>query len=208
MREHGGVTTRGVLGACGITARWFVGALTLVLGVACLTNAFVVPSLFGPVTAAVIACERLLCAARSTSARAGGVWSVVALGWVLVAACMLHAPVVSLASLRWLVVLLIAASALCRLWVHVASPRSVSASAGMWLLAIVIPVQLTMLFDGLSAPISRVAAAVAIELALIGVLSPLQAATSGRTTSHPPPRPLREAGDLVTSGFGMEAKIA
>jgi hypothetical protein len=98
----------------GLPGRRLAGAAILLLGGVCLADAFVIPGLFGPVAAAVVVAERLLCAARSSSAKVAAFWACIAFGWFAVASCMLLAPLVSV-RLQWLVVLLVVSSALCRL---------------------------------------------------------------------------------------------
>jgi hypothetical protein len=180
MRARLDVAVHALFGACAVPGECLAVAATLLLGAVCLAGAFVVPCLFGPVAAAVIATERLLCAARTSSTNAALVWAGVACGWIAAAAYMLHTPWVSLAWLQWVVVLLIASSAVCRLWATLEASSSESAPAAIWVIGSGVVVQAVMLFHATSAPFSRVAAAVAIELVLIGVLRLLQAARSRR----------------------------
>ena len=144
---------------------------TLLLGVICVVDAVLLPSLFGPVAAAVVAAERLLCAARSSSREAAMIWTGIAFAWIAVAWAMLHTPMVSGPVLQWLVVVPIAASTACRL-----GSMSRSRTAVVWLIAAGVMAQLAMLFGAASPPLFRVAAVVAFELVLIGVVSLLQAA--------------------------------
>jgi hypothetical protein len=210
MRERVEVAARRVFDACSVPGKCLVGTLTLLLGAICLAEALVVPSLFGPVAATVIACERLLCAARSSSTRAAAVWTGVAFGWVVVASSMVHSPLVTVSALRWLLVLLIASSTLCRLRVSLTLSASGSAPAGIWLLAAGISIQLATLFGATVAPPSRVAAAAALELVLIGSLSLLRAANehlaAHRVVRSDPRASARER--LVATMIELESKIA
>jgi hypothetical protein len=70
MREHFDVATRAVCGNGALPRACLAGVVTLLLGGACLAYAFIVPGLFGPVAAAVVAAERLLCAACSSTTAA------------------------------------------------------------------------------------------------------------------------------------------
>ena len=144
---------------------------TLLLGLICAVDALLVPGLFGPVAAAVVAAERLLCAARSSSKRAAMIWTGIAFAWIAVAWAMLHTPTVSGPLLQWLVVVPIAASTACRL-----GSMSRSRTAVVWVIALGVMAQLAMLFGAASPPLFRVAAVVAFELVLIGVIGLLQAA--------------------------------
>lgn len=162
---------RGLCGAGVMPGACVAGIVTLSLGVICAVDAFVVPGLFGPVAAVVVAAERLLCAARSASGRSATVWTGVAFAWLAVASAMLHTPMVSGQLLQWLVVLPIAASAACRL-----GSLSGSRAAVLWVVAAGVTAQLAMLFGAASAPLARVAAAAAFELVLIGVVRLLHSA--------------------------------
>jgi len=145
-------------------------------------NAFVVPGLFGAVAAAVVAAERLLCAARSSSTRAAALWTCIGFGWIAVASCMLHAPLVSVSVLQWLVVLLVVSSAVCRLWTRLAASGSEWVPAALWVAAAGVVAQLATLVGATAAPLARVAAVVAIELVLIGLVRLLQAGGSRHDT--------------------------
>jgi hypothetical protein len=180
MRERFDVATRALCGAGALPGACLAGVVTLLLGGVCWAYAFVVPGLFGPVAAAVVAAERLLCAARSSSTRAAAVWTCVAFGWIAVTACMLHAPLVSVRLLQWLVVLLVVSSAVCRLRTKLVASPSESVPVSIWFVAAGVMAQLATLFGATPAPLARVAAAVAIELVLIGVVRLLQAARSRR----------------------------
>jgi hypothetical protein len=180
MQDRFDVATRAMCGAGALPGACLAGVVTLLLGGVCLADAFVVPGLFGPVAAAVVAAERLLCAARSSSTRAAAVWTCVAFGWIAVASCMLHTPLVSVRLLQWLVVLLIVSSAVWRLWTRLVASTSESAPVAIWVIAAGVVAQLAMLFGATAAPLVRVAAAVAIELVLIGVVRLLQAGRSRR----------------------------
>ena len=94
MREHSDVATRALCGAGAVSGACLAGVVTLLLGGACLAYAFVVPGLFGAVAAAVVAAERLLCAARSSTTKAAVIWTCVAFGWIVVASSTLYAPLV------------------------------------------------------------------------------------------------------------------
>src|ERR1700704_2551271 len=83
-------------GAC------LAGVMTLLLGGVCWADAFIVPGLFGPVAAAVVAADRLLCATRTSSNRAAALWTCIAFGWIAVASWMLHAPSAGASLLQWL----------------------------------------------------------------------------------------------------------
>ena len=144
---------------------------TLLLGVVCMVDALLVPGLFGPVAAVVVAAERLLCAARSSSRAAALIWSGIAFAWIAVAWAMLHTPMVSGPLLQWLVVAPIAANTACRL-----GSMPPSRTAVVWLIAAGFMAQLAMLFGAGSPPLFRVAAVAALELALTGVIGLLQVA--------------------------------
>src|SRR4030081_95303 len=75
MREHSDVATRAPCGACAVSGACLAGGVSLLLGGTCLAYAFVVPGLFGAVGAAVVAAERLLCAARSSTTKAAVTWT-------------------------------------------------------------------------------------------------------------------------------------
>jgi hypothetical protein len=174
VRERFDVATRALCGTLALPGACLAGAVTLLLGGVCWANAFVVPGLFGPVAAAVVAAERLLCAARSSSTSSAAVWTGVALGWIAVAACMLHAPLLSVRGLTWLVALLALSSMVYRLWTRLEALASEPAPAAIWAAAVV--AQLATLFGvTAAAPLAPVAAAVAIELVLIGVVRLLHA---------------------------------
>lgn len=173
MRGRFDVATRALCGALVLPGACLAGVVTLLLGGVCWANAFIVPGLFGSVAAVVVAAERLLCAARSSSTRAAAVWTGVAFGWIAVAACMLHAPLISARELRWLVALLVVSSFVYRLWTRLKASASEPAPATIWLAAVV--AQLATLFGVTAAPLAPVAAAVAIELVLIGVVRLLEA---------------------------------
>ena len=194
MREQFDVATRALFGACAVLGACLAGLVTLVLGGVCLADAFVVPGLFGPVAATVIAAERLLCAARSSSTRASAVWTGIAGGWIAFASSMLHTPLVSAPSLQWMIVLLIGSSTVCRLWARWMVSPSESAPTAIWVVASGVGAQLAMLYGATTAPLSRIAAAVAIELVLIGILRLLQAERSRRDAR-------------VTSGANVTASL-
>lgn len=171
MQERLSDAVRGLCGAGVMPGACVAGIVTLSLGVICAVDAFVVPGLFGPVAAAVVAAERLLCAARSASGRSATVWTGIAFAWLGVTCAMLHTPMVSGQLLQWLVVLPIAASAACRL-----GSLSGSRTAVVCVIAAGVTAQLAMLFGADAAPLARVAAAAAFELVLIGVVRLLQSA--------------------------------
>jgi hypothetical protein len=159
----------GVLpGAC------LAGAVTLLLGGVCLADAFVVPGLFGPVAAAVVAADRMLCAARSSSAKEAAFWTCIAFGWIAVALCMLHAPLVSVRLLQWLVVLLVVSSAVCALSTRPVASTSEPAPMWIWFVVAGVVAELAVLFAMTAAPLARIAVAVAIELMMVGVVTLLQ----------------------------------
>ena len=102
--------TEAICGPGSVPGACLAGIATLLLGAVCLADAFVAPGLFGPLAAAVIAAERLLCAVRSSSTRVAVAWTGIALCWFAVAACMVHTPLVSPRLLQWLLVSVIASS--------------------------------------------------------------------------------------------------
>ena len=211
MREHFDVATRALCGAGAIPGACLAGVVTLLLGGACLAYAFVVPGLFGPVAAAVVAAERLLCAARSSSTKAAAVWICVAFGWIVVASCMLHAPLVSVRLLPWLVVLLVVSSAVYRLWTRLAASSSEWAPSALWVAAAGVVAQLATLFGATAAPLARVAAVVAIELVVIGVVRLLQAGRY-RHGAHDPVTPtaprLVAPANLTAGMIELETGVA
>jgi len=175
MQEHFDVSTRAACGAGAISGACLAGVVTLLLGGACLAYAFVVPGLFGAVAAAVVAAERLLCAARSSTTKAAVTWTCVAFGWIVIASAMLHAPLVSVHLLQWLVVLLVVSSVAGRLWTRLAASSLEWAPSGICVACVGVVAQLATLFGATAAPLARVAAVVAIELIVIGVVRLLQA---------------------------------
>jgi hypothetical protein len=177
-QERFDVATHAICGPGSDRCACLAGMATLLLGAICLADAFVAPGLFGPLAASVLAAERLLCAVRSSSTRTAVVWIGIALGWMAVASCMLHTPLVSIRLLQWLVVLIVASSAVCRLWTS--SPASAAVRAPSAIGVVAVLAQLATLFGGTGAPLARVAAAVAIELVLIGVVRLLEAGASRR----------------------------
>jgi hypothetical protein len=193
MREHFDVATRAPCGTGAVSGACLAGVVTLLLGGACLAYAFVVPGLFGAVAAAVVAAERLLCAARSSTTKAAVTWTCVAFGWIVFASSMLHAPLVSVRLLQWLVVLLVVASVAGRLWTRVAASSLEWAPSGLCVACVGVVAQLATLFGATAAPLARVAAVVAIELIVIGVVRLLQAGgyrhEAGDAVAHAVPRP-------------------
>jgi hypothetical protein len=200
--EVADVATRSLFGACAVPGACLAGVVTLLLGGVCLAGAFVVPCLFGPVAAAVIAAERLLCAARSYSTRLAAVWTVVAGGWIALASWMLHTPSVSAPSLQWLILLLIGSSTVCRLWARWGASPSESPPVAIWVVAAAVVAQLATVFGVTMAPLSRVAAAVAIELVLIGILRLLQADRS-RRDAHSMERAAAQENAVASLAKGM-----
>jgi hypothetical protein len=208
MQERLNAAIHDLRWACDVPGKCLVSVMTVLLGAAFVADAFVVPCLFGGVAAVVIACERVLCATRASSFRAGAAWTVIALGWVALAACMLHTPLMIVGALRWLLVLLIASSALCRLWLSPAT--AVFQAWEIGLIGVAIVVQLAMLFG--SAPsLSRVAASIGIELALIGTVGLLRAADAHLKVRDTPAQFGYAAGSEANPALGLlefEAKAA
>jgi hypothetical protein len=174
--------------------------VTLLLGGACLAYAFIVPGLFGPVAAAVVAAERLLCAARSSTIKAASTWICVAFGWIVVASSMLHAPLVSVRLLQWLIVLLVVSSVARRLWTRLAVSGPEWAPSELWVACVGVAAQLATLFGATAAPLARVAAVVAIELIVIGVVRLLQAGSYRHGDSVRRAAPRLGATDHMTPG--------
>lgn len=175
MQERFDVATPVPCGAGAVSGTCLAGVVTLLLGGACLAYAFVAPGLFGAVAAAVVAAERLLCAARSSTTKAAVTWTCVAFGWIVFASSMLHAPLVSVRLLQWLVVLLVVSSAVGRLWTRLAASSLEWAPSGICVACVGVVAQLATLFGATAAPLARVAAVVAIELMVIGGVRLLQA---------------------------------
>ena len=146
MQDHFDVATRARCGAGAISGACLAGMVTLLLGGACLAYAFVAPGLFGAVAAAVVAAERLLCAARSSTTKAAVTWTGVAFGWIVFASCMLHAPLVSVRLLQWLVVLLVVSSVAGRLWTRLAASSLEWAPSGLCVACVGVVAQLATLF--------------------------------------------------------------
>ena len=188
MHEQVKVVTHAVCGAGSVPGRCLAGFATLLIGVACLAGASIVAGLFGPVAASVIAAERLLCAARSHSAKAAAGWTGIAFGWVAAASCMVHAPWGGVLPLQWLVVTIVVLSALFRVWTVLAASTS-QRSASYSLIAAGVVSQLATLFVGTAAPLSRVAAVAAIELVLIGTIRLLQAGSPREPVARAPAAP-------------------
>jgi hypothetical protein len=177
--------TREQLGTLGATSACLAGSLSLLLAGVCFADGMEVPSLFGSVAAAVIACERFLCAARSCPIK-GMAWTAIAFGWIALGVLLLHAPSIKADVLPWLVVLLIASSAACRI-VRGSSAQAGVGTCAMWIIAAGVSLQLAMiqsaaLFGVAPTMVARVAAVAAIELALIGVLSLFQAGAAAMRT--------------------------
>jgi hypothetical protein len=180
MQERIEVAAGAMCGGGALPGACLAGAVTLLLGGVCLADAFVVPSLFGSVAAAVVVAERMLCAARSSSAKEAAFWTCIAFGWIAVASCMLHAPLVSVRLLQWLVVVLVVSSAVCRLSTRPVASTSEPAPMWIWFVVAGVAAELAVLFGVTVAPLARIAAAVAIELMMIGVVTLLQAARAPR----------------------------
>jgi hypothetical protein len=174
MQERIDVAARAMCGSGVLPGACLAGAVTLLLGGVCLADAFVVPGLFGPVAAAVVAADRMLCATRSSSVKEAAFWTCIAFGWIAVALCMLHAPLVSVGLLQWLVVLLVVSSAVCRLSTRPVASTSEPAPMWIWFVVAGVVAELAVLFAMTAAPLARIAAAVAIELMMIGVVTLLQ----------------------------------
>jgi hypothetical protein len=174
MQERIDVAARAMCGRGVLPGACLAGAVTLLLGGVCLADAFVVPGLFGPVAAAVVAADRMLCATRSSSAKEAAFWTCIAFGWIAVALCMLHAPLVSVRLLQWLVVLLVVSSAVCTLSTRPVASTSEPAPMWIWFVVAGVVAELAVLFAMTAAPLARIAVAVAIELMMIGVVTLLQ----------------------------------
>jgi hypothetical protein len=185
--------------------------VTLLLGAACLAYAFIVPGLFGAVAAAVVAAQRLLCAARSSTTKAALSWTCVAFGWIVVASSTLHAPLVSVRLLQWLVVVLVVSSVAGRLWARPAASSLEGATSGVWVACVGAVAQMATLFGPTAAPLARVAAVVAIELIVIGLVRLLQAGgyrhEAGDSVTHAVPR-LSATGDVTRGTIELETAIA
>jgi hypothetical protein len=148
---------------------WIVGGLTIALGAFCAFAAFTAPVLFGPLVALVIAAERLLRATQARNGWLGAAWALLALAWFGSTACMVHTPLLGDASSQWCeatLAALLALSAACWTWSRVASSRT-------WRYEVV-PVllgtagALVVLYGGPTPMLSRVAAAAAVALAVVG----------------------------------------
>jgi hypothetical protein len=148
---------------------WIVGMLTIALGAFCAFAALIAPVLFGPLVAFVIATERLLSAAQSRNRRLAAAWAVLAAGWFGSAACMVHTPLLGNASSDSCAAMLAALLILnATVWTWSRATASVNwryEVALVWLGTIG---ALVLLYSGPSPLLSRVAAAAAIALALIG----------------------------------------
>lgn len=182
------------------------GALTLFLGGVCLADALVAPGLFGPIAAAVVAAERLLCAARSPSPRIAVAWTGIALAWIAVAACTMHTLWMATQTLQMLVALAIAAGALARLWADASTLER--RAAATWVIAIGVACQLGILFGTSAAPIVRVAAAAAIELALAGLVRLVDAACLRRAIERSGLRPFESSPRDAASTINLETRLA
>jgi hypothetical protein len=148
---------------------WIVGVLAIALGAFCSFAAFIAPVLFGPLVAFVIGTERLLSAAQSRNRSRAAAWALLAAGWFGSAACMVHTPLLGSASSDSCAAML---AALLMLNATVWTWSRISASvtwryevAPVWFGTIG---ALLLLYSGPSSLLSRVAAAAAIALALIG----------------------------------------
>jgi hypothetical protein len=188
MHEQVDVVAHTVCGTGSVPGRCLAALATLSIGVACLAGASIVAGLFGPVAAAVIAAERLLCAARSHSAKAATGWTGIAFGWVAAASCMVHAPWAGVLPLQWLVVTIVVLSALFRVRTVVGA-SALQRSATYSLIAAGVVSQLATLFVGTAGPLSRVAAVAAIELVLIGSVRLLEARSPRDTVARAPAAP-------------------
>jgi hypothetical protein len=208
MQERSGFSPRAVFETCAVPGACLAGIVTVLLGGVCLADAFVVPCLFGPMAAVVIASDRLLCAARSSATGAAAVWTGVAFGWIAVASCMLHTPLISVSSLQWLVVIVIGSSAVCRLWARLvvsASELTPGKIAAVCVTAVGVAAELATLFGAAGAPLARVAAAIAIELVLIGTLRLVQVRRSRRDPGDSVPRATLPAS--VTAAFPAQMPV-
>jgi hypothetical protein len=173
-------TRLSLFGACAAPCKCIVGTMLLLLSLACLADARVVPRLFGAVAAIVIGCERSLCAARSLRRGAVAAWIGVACAWLALASCMLHSFAISAASLRGILIVIIAASALCRFWIDADRPSSGREGASRWLVAAGVSIQVAILFAAALPALAGIASAIAVELALIGSLGLVPAAAEFR----------------------------
>ncbi|MEO8187093.1 MAG: hypothetical protein ABI580_06985 [Burkholderiaceae bacterium] len=211
MREHFDVATRALCGAGAVPGACLAGVVTLLLGGACFAYAFVVPGLFGAVAAAVVAAERLLCAARSSTTKAAVGWTCVAFGWIVVASSMLHSPLVSVRLLQWMVVLLVVSSVARRLWARLEASGPEWAPSGLWVVCAGVVAQLAMLFGATAAPLARIAAVAAIELIVIGGISLLQAGgyrhEASDAATHAVPR-LGATANVTAGTVELETAVA
>ena len=148
-------------------AGWLVGALTVALGAFGAFAAFAVPLLFGPMAAAVIATERLLRAARTRDGWLIASWLAIALGWIALATSMLHAPLLSYVRLEAGLIVLVLASGACWAWSR--AGEGTNRYVDILPVAVGSAVALGLLYGGGDMTMARIAAAVSVALALVGV---------------------------------------
>ena len=146
---------------------WLVGALTVALGAFGAFASFAAPLLFGPMAAAVIATERLLRATRARDAGLIASWLAIALGWIALAACMLHSPLLSYVRLEAGLTMLVLASGACWAWSR--SGEGTNRHVDILPVAVGSALALVILYGGGDVTIARISAAASVALALIGI---------------------------------------
>lgn len=148
---------------------WIISMLTIALGAFCAFAAFIAPVLFGPLVAFVIGTERLLCSAQSRNRGLAAAWALLAAGWFGSAACMVHTPLLGNASsdsCAAMLAVLLTLNATVWTWSRISA--SVTWRYEVALVWIGTISALGLLYSGPSSLVSRVAAAAAIALVLIG----------------------------------------
>jgi hypothetical protein len=179
--------------AASSSTAWIVGGLIIALGVFCAFAAFTAPVLFGPLVAFVIGSERLLRATQARTWWLGAVWVLLALAWFGSTACMLHTPLLGNASMQSCAAMLaslLILNAGCWTWSRVPSSPTwryevapvLAGTAGA----------LILLYGGPSPGLSRIAAAAAVALALVGC--EWIAAALARSMTRPGRLPYRRGG--------------
>lgn len=153
--------------AAALRIGWLVGAVTVALGAFGAFAAFAAPLLFGPLVAVVIAAERLLRATRAADGRLIACWLALALGWIALAACMLHSPLQNYVRLEAGATVLVLAGAASWAWSRAIETGTrridiVPIAAGTAL-------TLGILYGGGEITLSRIAASASVALAVIGV---------------------------------------
>ena len=192
--------------AASSSTAWIVGGLTIALGAFCAFAAFTAPVLFGPLVAFVIGSERLLRATQARNPWLGAVWVLLGLAWFGSTACMLHTPLLGNAntqSCAAMLAFLLVFNAGCWTWSRIASSPTWRYDAAPVLAGTA--GALILLYGGPSPVLSRIAAAAAVALALVGC--EWIAATLARSITRPGRLPYRRGGLDSTPAPGWAGSL-